>query len=131
MNQDTKAMPLKKVSGTAKVFSVVYWVFAVFMGVYAIWLVLGKASFEPWEQIKWVSIYGFLSAGLGLSGVGMWQGKRWGVAMSALLMALFLVYSISSDIQGGYLWGVLLKSIIMTPAIIVLHIKLLVMQRII
>ena len=124
MKQDTKTMPLKKFSGTAKVFSVVYWVFAIFMGAYAIWLVLGKASFEPLEQIKWASIYGFLSVGLGASGIGIWQGKRWGVAMSALLMALFLAYSILSDIQSGNLWGVLLKSIIMMPAIIGLHIKL-------
>ncbi len=117
----TKLSPNHKRSRLAIAMSVVYWLFAIFMGFYAAWLVVGSRNLGYVEQIKWATIYGLLCICLVLAGIGLWLNKRWGAALSAVLMALFLVYSVQRDLQVAFLWGVFLKTVIMAPSIVALH----------
>ena len=117
----TKSSPSHKHSWKARGMSVVYWLFAIFMGFYAAWVMAGNPNLEHSVQIRWATIYGLLCVCLLAAGIGLWFNKKWGIMLSAVLMTAFLVYSIQRDVQVAFIWGIFLKTVIMAPSIFALH----------
>lgn len=100
MNQQKELEIERKRPGLQIAMCIMTWLFAIaFVGIAIATLAGVFKHLELEKQIEQMVVFSVFSVGLLIAGIGIWQGKRWGVVLSALILAGTLIYSLQEDVQ--------------------------------